>query len=96
MMVIEPDRVDLDRYRRIGEERTRTLEFEPGRLYVKETVRPKYGLKDNLSLPKEGESDVIIAPLPPFPVYKYLAGSTMLAKMLLQKYKYHVPILQAG
>ena len=45
-VVIEPDRVDLDRYRRIGEERTRTLEFEPGRLYVKETVRPKYGLKD--------------------------------------------------
>lgn len=36
-VVIEPDRVDLDRYRRIGEERTRTLEFEPGRLYVKET-----------------------------------------------------------
>lgn len=65
-VVIEPDRVDLDRYRRIGEERTRTLEFEPGRLYVKETVRPKYGLKDNLSLPKEGESGVIIAPLPPF------------------------------
>ena len=45
-MVIEPDRVDLDRYRRIGEERTRTLEFELGRLYVKETVRPKYGLKE--------------------------------------------------
>lgn len=90
-MVIEPDRVDLDRYRRIGEERTRTLEFEPGRLYVKETVRPKYGLKDNLSLPKEGESGVIIAPLPPSPVYKCLAGSTMLAEMLLQKYEYHVP-----
>lgn len=90
-VVIEPDRVDLDRYRRIGEERTRTLEFEPGRLYVKETVRPKYGLKDNLSLPKEGESGVIIAPLPPSPVYKCLAGSTMLAEMLLQKYEYHVP-----
>ena len=90
-VVIEPDRVDLDRYRRIGEERTRTLEFEPGRLYVKETVRPKYGLKDNQSLPKEGESGVIIAPLPPSPVYKCLAGSTMLAEMLLQKYEYHVP-----
>lgn len=90
-VVIEPDRVDLDRYRQIGEERTRTLEFEPGRLYVKETVRPKYGLKDNLSLPKEGESGVIIAPLPPSPVYKCLAGSTMLAEMLLQKYEYHVP-----
>lgn len=90
-VVIEPDRVDLDRYRRICEERTRTLEFEPGRLYVKETVYPKYGLKDNLSLPKEGESGVIIAPLPPSPVYKCLAGSTMLAEMLLQKYEYHVP-----
>ena len=53
-VVIEPDRVNLDRYRRIGEERTRTLEFEPGRLYVKETVRPKYGLKDNLSLHRVG------------------------------------------
>lgn len=90
-VVIEPDRVDLDRYRRICEECTRTLEFEPGRLYVKETVCPKYGLKDNLSLPKEGESGVIIAPLPPSPVYKCLAGSTMLAEMLLQKYEYHVP-----
>lgn len=88
---IEPDRVDLDRYRRIGEERTRTLEFEKGRLYVKEAVRSKYGLKDNLNLPKEGESGVIIAPLPPSPVYKCLSGSTMLAEMLLQKYEYHVP-----
>ena len=89
-MVIEPDRVDLDRYRRIGEERTRTLEFEPGRLYVKETVRPKYGLKDNLSLPKEGESGVIIAPLPPSPVYKCLAGSTMLTEMLRKHLVNHV------
>ncbi len=67
-VIVEPDNVDLNRYRRIGEERTRTLEFEPGKLYVKETVRPKYGLKNNLSLPKEGESGVIIAPLPPSPM----------------------------
>lgn len=61
-VIVEPADVDLNRYRRIGEERTRTLEFEPGKLYVKETVRPKYGLKNNLSLPKEGESGVIIVP----------------------------------
>lgn len=90
-VIVEPDSVDLNRYRRIGEERTRTLEFEPGKLYVKETVRPKYGLKNNLSLPKEGESGVIIAPLPPSPIYKCLAGSSMLAEILLQKYEYHVP-----
>ena len=90
-VVIEPQDLDLTKYKRIGEEHTRTLEFEPGKLYVKEIIRPKYGLKDNLSLPKEGESGVIIAPLPPSPVYKCLAGSTMLAEMLLQKYEYHVP-----
>lgn len=33
-VVIELDRVDLVHYRRIGEERTRILEFEPNRLYV--------------------------------------------------------------
>ena len=71
-VIVEPADVDLNRYRRIGEERTRTLEFEPGKLYVKETVRPKYELKNNLSLPKEGESGVIIAPLPPSPIYKCL------------------------
>ena len=90
-VIVEPDNVDLNRYRRIGEERTRTLEFEPGKLYVKETVRPKYGLKNNLSLPKEGESGVIIAPLPPSPIYKCLAGPSLPAEILLQKYEYHVP-----
>ena len=67
-VIVELDNVDLNLYRRIGEERTHTLEFEPGKLYVKETVRPKYGLKNNLTLPKEGESCVIIAPLPPSPI----------------------------
>ena len=90
-VIVEPDNVDLNRYRRIGEERTRTLEFEPGKLYVKETVRPKYGLKNNLSLPKEGESGVIIAPLPPSPIYKCPAGPSLPAEILLQKYEYHVP-----
>ena len=95
-VVIEPDRVDLDRYRQIGEERTRTLEFEPGRLYVKETVRPKYGVKDNLSLPKEGESGVIIAPLPPSPVYKCLAGFHHAGRNAPAEIRISRSILQAG
>lgn len=88
---IEPENVDHDRYKCIGEERTRTLEFEPGRLYVKEIVRPKYGLKDNTQLPQEGESAVVIAPLPLLPIHKGLPGATMLVEILLQKYEYHVP-----
>jgi transposase len=90
-VVVEPDGIDLALYKRIGEERTRTLEFEPGKLYVKEIVRPKYGLKDNTTPAPEGTSGVVIAPLPSSPIYKGLAGASMLAEILLQKYEYHVP-----
>lgn len=89
--VIEPENIDTEKYKRIGEERTRSLEFEPGKLYVKEIVRPKYGLKDNTQLPEEGKSGVLIASLPLLPIHKGLAGASMLAEILLQKYEYHVP-----
>ena len=88
--------MDWDRYRRIGEEHTRMLEFEPGRLYVKETVRPKYGLKDNLSLPGEGECDVIMLRFHLLLFTNVWSVSTMLAEMLLLKYEYQRSILQAG
>jgi len=90
-VIIEPQDIDLTKYKRIGEERTRTLEFEPGKLYVKEIVRPKYGLKDNTTLAPEGTGGVIIADLPLLPIYKGLAGASLLAEILLQKYEYHVP-----
>ncbi|MGL4853408.1 MAG: IS66 family transposase [Phocaeicola sp.] len=90
-ITIEPQGIDLTLYKRIGEERTRSLEFEPGRLYVKEIVRPKYALKDNSALPPSGASCIVIAGLPASPIYKGLAGASMLAEILLQKYEYHVP-----
>jgi transposase len=90
-VVIEPEDIDVEKYKRIGEERTRTLEFEPGKLYVKEIIRPKYGLRDNTALPEEGKSSVIIADLPLLPIYKGLPGASMLTEILLQKYEYHLP-----
>lgn len=90
-IIIEPELVDPEKYKRIGEERTHTLEFELGKLYVKEIIRPKYGLKDNISLPEEYQGSVIIAPLPLLPIYKGLLGASLLAEILLQKYEYHMP-----
>ena len=90
-VVIEPEDVDKDKYKRIGEERTRTLEFEPGKLYVKEIVRPKYGLKDNLTPATEETPAVIIAPLPLLPIYKGLPGASLLSEIMLGKYEYHLP-----
>lgn len=90
-VVIEPQDLDLTKYKRIGEEGTRTLEFEPGKLYVKEIIRPKYGLKDNTALPQEHQGGIVIAGLPLLPIYKGLPGASLLAEILLQKYEYHVP-----
>ena len=88
---IEPEGgVDLTRYRRIGEETTYLLGFEPGKLFRIAVVRPKYGLRDS-SEPVERGEGVKIAPLPLFPIYKGMPPASLLAEMLLQKYEYHMP-----
>ena len=52
-VIIEPENLDLDKYVKIGEEHTRTLEMKPGYLYVKDTVRPTYAIKDETELLSE-------------------------------------------
>ena len=89
--VIEPAGVDLSLYRRIGEEITKVVKHKPGMLYVKEIIRPKYALKDSTRLPPAGQKGVEIAPMPPMPVDKCIADTSLLAEILLQKYEYHVP-----
>ena len=43
-----------------------------------------------LLFPK-GMSGVLIAPMPLLPIYKGIAGASLLAEILLQKYEYHMP-----
>ena len=88
--VIEPEGLDLSIYRKMGEEVTRIVKHQPGKLYVKEIVRPKYGLKDNAMLLPKGQG-VLIAPMPLLPIYKGIADATLLTEILLQKYEYHMP-----
>lgn len=89
--IIEPENLDTVRYMRIGEEHTRTLEYEPGKLYVMDRIRPKYAPKDKMELPRDGEKTVVIAPLPLLPLYKCMFGSSLIAELMLQKYTYHIP-----
>ena len=90
-VVIESENVDLSRYVKIVEGHTRTLEMKPGYLYVKDTVRPTYALKNEMEAVDNGEKAVITAPMPLMPIYKGMPGASMLAEVLLQKYEYHVP-----
>ncbi|MES1249664.1 MAG: IS66 family transposase zinc-finger binding domain-containing protein, partial [Chitinophaga rupis] len=71
-------------YRRIGEEVTEELEYEPGRLYVNRYVRPKYVTADNQT--------ILIAPLPERPLPKAIAGPGLLTQILIDKYVDHLPL----
>jgi transposase len=70
---------------------TRIVEHKPGQLYIKEIIREKWGLKDNTLTAPKGMSGVLIAPMPLLPIYKGIAGASLLAEILLQKYEYHMP-----
>lgn len=89
--IITPDGIDLNIYKEIGREVTKVVEHEPGKLYIHEIVRIKYGMKDNTQLPPVGRKGVEIAPLPLLPIDKGIAGASLLAEILLQKYEYHMP-----
>lgn len=79
--VIEPQGVDLSRYRRIGEEVTTLMGFEPGKYYRIAVVRPKYGLIDPTE-PVERGKGVIIAPMPKFPIYKGVPDASLLSEIV--------------
>ena len=89
---LEPEGIDLSKYRRIGEEITQVIEHKPGMLYIRQIIRPKYALiNDGIGLPEEGEKMMAIAPMPLLPIYRSMAGPSLLTELLLQKYEYHLP-----
>ena len=90
-VILTPDNLDETLYKKIGQEVTRIVEHKPGQLYIKEIIREKWGLKDNTSTAPKGMSGVLIAPIPLLPIYKGIAGASLLAEILLQKYEYHMP-----
>lgn len=87
---IDVEGIDLTRYKKIGEEITEVVEFEPGKLYRHQYVRFKYGLIDPTEPVEKGEG-IRIAPMPVLPIYKGVAGASLLTEVLLQKYEYHTP-----
>lgn len=70
--------------KKIGEERTEVLELAPAKFFKLVFVRPKYAKANN-----EG---VLIGDMPSRPIEKCLAGNTLLASILINKYVDHLPL----
>jgi transposase len=75
---------DVSAFKKIGEEITEELEYQPGELFVKRYVRPKYARP-------EGEG-IVVATLPTRPIEKGIAGPGLLAHIIMSKFVDHLPL----
>lgn len=82
-VLLQPDR-DVSGLTMIGQEITEELERIPGKLFVRQYIRPKYALPN-------GEG-VVIADLPARPIDKGIPGPGLLAQIVIDKYTDHLPI----
>lgn len=82
-IIIEPIE-DTTGCRKMGEEITEVLEYEPGELYVKQYKRIKYA--------RPGDGRILIGELPSRPLPKAIAGEGLLAQIVIDKYIDHLPL----
>jgi transposase len=85
--VIEPEvvKVEPEQWKQIGEEVSRQLDYQPGKFFFQETVRPKYVRRDQRTQPP------VVAPAPERVVEHGLAAPGLLAQLLVSKYCDHLP-----
>lgn len=87
-IILEPEE-ETSGMKCIGKEVTDQLELVPAKLYIKRYIRPKYiKAEDEENLSCKG----VIANLPVFPIEKGIAGSGLLAQIMVDKYVDHLPI----
>jgi transposase len=87
--VIEPDEVppgERAAWRRIGEEVSEQLDYEPARFVRRRTIRPKYVRRGDVEQPP------VIAPLPPSLQDACLAAPGLIAAVIVSKYCDHLPL----
>jgi transposase len=81
-IILEPEQTEG--LRRIGEDVTEELEYEPGKLFVNRYVRPKYVNADN--------TGILIACMVDRPLPKAIAGAGLLTQIVIDKYVDHLPL----
>jgi len=82
-IIIEPYEDTRD-CKKMGEEITEVLEYAPGELYVKQYRRIKYARPDNRG--------ILIGELPSRLLPKIIAGESLLAQIVIDKYIDHLPL----
>jgi transposase len=86
VIVPPPVQAAPEQWRRIGQEVTERLDYEPARFFRHRTVRPKYVRRDQL------DAVPVIAELPPCILERSIATAGLVAQILVAKYCDHLPL----
>jgi transposase len=86
VIVPEPVLAAPEQWRRIGEEVSEKLDYEPARFLRRRTVRPKYVERHVL------DAAPIVAPLPDSLLERSMVAPGLLAQILVAKYCDHLPL----
>ncbi|WP_154856408.1 IS66 family transposase [Cyclobacterium xiamenense] len=82
---IEPEGLDSGA-KKIGESITEILEYTPGKIFVKQYIRPRYVQTDSC-----GDQTLRIGKLPSLPIPQGNAGPGLLAHLMISKFIDHLP-----
>ena len=86
-----PELDNKDDYTEMAPEVTDSLVLVPKRMYIRRIIRHKFVLKSRLQVVDPDRKAFEIAALPPAPLHKCMAGATLLADIIISKYRYHLP-----
>lgn len=92
---IYPEGVTEGEYSELEPEVTDSLAIRPAEVYIKRVIRHKYVLKSSQQINDPGKQVFKIAPLPPAPIHKCMASSSILADIIIEKFFYHMPYHRA-
>ena len=81
-VVLEPEE-DTSAMKKIGEQISEELDYQPAELFVRRYVRPRY---------VSAEETFHTAPLPNRPIDKGIPGPGLLAQILMDKFVDHLPV----
>ncbi len=87
--VLEPEE-DTNGMKRIGEDITEVLEYEPGKVWVRRIERPKYARPEVNE--DAGQGQIVQAPAKELPFGRSKAGVSLIVHILISKYVEHLPL----
>lgn len=86
-----PDLDNKEDYMEMAPEVTDSIVLVPRQMFIRRIIRHKFVLKSNLQVADPDWKAFRIAPLPPSPLHKCMADTSLLADIVISKYVYHLP-----